>query len=175
MTTRATRNKLLIVISIVIVASIGSVVFGENAISDTADHEIINVNEQTFYSNTIKLDDTLVDVQIADTDVKRNRGLMFEEQLPYDQGMLFIYEESDNYSFWMYNVKFALDIIWFDDKGNVVHIKQNVPPCTTEPEHCAVYDPKAETRYVFEATAGFVEMFGITDDSNFSWIVNKSS
>ena len=175
MKTGIMRNKLLIVISIMGIAVIGAVVFGGNIVLDSADYEIIGVDEQPFYSNTIKLDDTLVDVQIADTDVKRNRGLMFEEQLPYYQGMLFIYEESGNYSFWMHNVKFALDIIWFDDKGNVVHIKQNVPPCTTEPEYCTVYDPGTEALYVFEATAGFVEMFGINDDSNFSWIADKPS
>jgi len=169
------RNKLLIVISVIAIATIGIIVFGGNIISDAADYEIIGVGEQSFYSNTIKLDDTLVDVRIADTDVKRNRGLMFEEQIPYDQGMLFIYEESGDYSFWMYNVKFALDIIWFDDKGNVVHLKQNVPPCTAEPEHCTVYDPGAEALYVFETTAGFVEKFGITDSSKFSWVVDKTS
>ncbi|MDH3780010.1 MAG: DUF192 domain-containing protein [Nitrosopumilus sp.] len=169
------RNKFLIIIPIIVVTAIGIVVYGGNIISDAADYEIIGVGEQPFYSNTIKLDDTLVNVQIANTDVKRNRGLMFEEPLPYDQGMLFIYEESGNYSFWMHNVKFALDILWFDDKGNAVHIKQNIPPCTTEPEHCTVYDPGTEALYVFEATAGFVEMFGITDDSSFSWIVDKTS
>lgn len=168
-------NKLLIVIPIILVVVIGIAVFGGNIISDSADYEIISVDEQSFNSNTIKLDDILVDVQIADTDVKRNRGLMFEEQIPYDHGMLFIYEESGKYSFWMYNVKFALDIIWFDDKGNAVHIKQNVPPCTTEPEHCTVYDPGVEALYVFEATAGFVEKFGITDSSKFSWVVDKTS
>ena len=100
---------------------------------------------------------------------------MFEEQLPYDQGMLFVYEESGNYSFWMHNVKFALDIIWFDGKGNAVHIKQNIPPCATDPEDCTVYDPGTKALYVFEATAGFVEMFGINNDSNFSWIADKPS
>ncbi|MDH3780972.1 MAG: DUF192 domain-containing protein [Nitrosopumilus sp.] len=140
------RNKLLIVIPIIVVTAIGIVVFGGNIISDAADYEIIGVGEQSFYSNTIKLDDALVDVQIADTDVKRNRGLMFEEQIPYDQGMLFIYEESGNYSFWMYNVKFALDIIWFDDKGNesisnrtFPHVlpNQNIVQCMIpEQKHC---------------------------------------
>ena len=175
MKTEAMRNKLLIVIPIIVVIIIGIVMFGGNISSDTADYEIIDVDEKPFYSNTIKLDHTLVDVQIADTDAKRNRGLMFEEQIPHDQGMMFIYEESGNYSFWMHNVKFALDIIWFDDKGNVVHIKQNIPPCTTEPERCTVYDPGAEALYVFEATAGFVEKFGITDSSKFSWMVDKTS
>jgi len=167
-------NKLLITIPAIVVAVIGAVVFGVNMISDSADYEIIDVGEQSFYSNTIKLDGTLVDVHIADTIVKRNRGLMFEEQLPDNQGMLFIYEAPGNYSFWMHNMKFALDIIWFDDKGNVVHIKQSIPPCNTEPEYCKVYDPGTDALYVFEATAGFVDKFRITDDSKFSWIVDKT-
>ena len=168
-------NKLLIIMPIIVIVVIGVAVLGNNTIIDSADYEVIDVGDQSFYSDTIKIDEVLVDVQIADTDVKRNRGLMFEEQIPYDQGMLFIYEEPGNYSFWMHNVKFALDIIWFDDKGNTVHIKQNVPPCTTEPELCTVYDPRAEALYVFEATAGFVEKFGITDSSKFSWVVDKTS
>ena len=167
------RYKLLTVISITAVSAIGTMLLAGNFISDTSNYEIIDADEKPLYSNTIKMDDLLVDVRIADTDVKRNRGLMFEEPLPHDQGMLFVYEKSGNYSFWMHNVKFALDIIWFDDRGNVVHIKQNVPPCTTEPEHCAVYDPGTEAMYVFEATAGFVEKFGITDSSKFSWVEDK--
>lgn len=94
--------------------------------------------------------------------------------MPYDQGMLFIYEEPGNYSFWMHNMKFALDIVWFDDKGNAVRIEQNVPPCTTEPEYCEVYDPGVDALYVFEATAGFADMFGITKDSKFSWVIDKT-
>ena len=168
-------NKFLIPVSVIAVALIGIAVFAGVVISDSSDYDMGDVAEQSVYSNTIKIDDTLVDVRIADTDVKRSRGLMFEEQLPYDQGMLFIYKESGNYSFWMHNVKFALDIIWFDDQENVVHIEQDVPPCITEPEDCKVYDPKSNALYVFEATAGFVEKFGITDDSRFSWSVDKIS
>ncbi|MDH3311827.1 MAG: DUF192 domain-containing protein [Nitrosopumilus sp.] len=158
----------------IFLAVIGIAMFGATLTSDSADYDIIDVDEQSFYSNMIKLDDVLIDVQIADTDVKRNRGLMFEEQMPYDQGTLFIYEESGNYSFWMYNMQFALDIIWFDDKGNVVHIKQDVPPCATEPEYCTVYDPGVDAFYVFETTAGFVDKFGITEDSKFFWIVENT-
>jgi uncharacterized membrane protein (UPF0127 family) len=68
----------------------------------------------------------------------------------------------------MHNVEFALDIIWFDDKGNAVHIEQDVPPCTTEPQYCEVYDPGAEALYVF-----FVDRFDITEDSKFFWIADE--
>jgi uncharacterized membrane protein (UPF0127 family) len=166
-------NKLLIVIPIIIVALAGIAVSVTTFIPNSVDSGVISVGESSFHSNMIKIDDVVVDVQIADTDVKRTRGLMFEEQMPYDQGMLFIYEESGNYSFWMHNVEFALDIIWFDDKGNAVHIEQDVPPCTTEPQYCEVYDPGAEALYVFEATAGFVDRFDITEDSKFFWIADE--
>ena len=166
-------NKLLIVIPIIIVALAGIAISATTSIPNSVDSGVISVGESSFHSNMIKIDDVVVDVQIADTDVKRTRGLMFEEQMSYDQGMLFIYEESGNYSFWMHNVEFALDIIWFDDKGNAVHIKQDVPPCTTKPQYCEVYDPGAEALYVFETTAGFVDRFDITEDSKFFWIADE--
>ena len=166
-------NKLLIVIPILIVALAGIVVSVATSLPNPVDSGVISVDESSFYSNMIKIDNVVVDVQIADTDVKRTRGLMFEEQMPHDQGMLFIYEESGTYSFWMHNVKFALDIVWFDDRGNVVHIEQDVPPCIAEPQYCEVYDPGVDALYVFEATAGFVDMFGIAEDSKFFWIVDE--
>ena len=39
-----------------------------------------------FPMGTIKLDDKILQVQIADNDSLRIRGLMFQEELPYDQG-----------------------------------------------------------------------------------------
>ena len=168
-------TKLLIVIPIIIVVLAGIAVSATTSLPNPAGSGVIPVGESSSHSNMIRIDDAILDVQIADTDVKRTRGLMFEEQIPHDQGMLFVYEESGKYSFWMHNVEFALDIVWFDHKGNVVHIEQNVPPCTTEPQYCEMYDPGAEALYVFEETAGFVDMFGINNDSKFCGIVEKAT
>ncbi len=169
-------NISLIIILIVAITASGVVMLAiTSSDEESADYAEIDVNDLSFYSDTIKIDDVLVDVQIADTDVKRNRGLMFQEQLPYDQGMLFIYENSGNYSFWMHNMQFSLDIIWFEENGRVVHIEQDVPPCNTEPEYCEIYDPGADALYVFETTAGFVEKFGIDENARFTWIVDKTT
>ena len=102
-------NVSLIIILIVTIAASGIVMFAiTSSDEESADYSEIDVSDLSFYSDTIKINDVLVDVQIADTDVKRNRGLMFQEQLSYDQGMLFIYENSGNYSFWMHNCSFHL-------------------------------------------------------------------
>ena len=66
----------------------------------------------------------MLEVQIADTAAQRARGLMFQEQLPYSQGMLFEFSEPGWYSMWMLNMQFPIDIIWFDGNGTVVHIAE---------------------------------------------------
>ncbi len=44
-----------------------------------------------FPRGTIMVDDIPLEVQIADTDPRRIRGLMFQDQLSYDQGMIFVF------------------------------------------------------------------------------------
>ena len=120
-----------------------------------------------FPRGTIKLDGILLDVQIADTAPLRIRGLMFQDQLEFDEGMIFIFESSARHSLWMMNMQFAIDMIWFDDEGNVVYIKENAAPCKTaiEAATCTSVVPDSESLYILEATAGFVDMHNITLDS----------
>ena len=125
--------------------------------------------------DTINLDGNIINVQVADTEPKRIRGLMFQEQLPYNQGMLFVFDEPGIRSLWMPNMEFPLDMIWFDENKNVVHIETDIPPCNmklTDPD-CPSVIPDAEALYVLEATSGFAEKFGITKDSSFSWITSN--
>jgi len=53
---------------------------------------------------------------------------MFQEQLPYDKGMIFVFDEPGFHSLWMLNMQFPLDMIWFDSDGKVAYIEKNVPP-----------------------------------------------
>jgi uncharacterized membrane protein (UPF0127 family) len=120
-----------------------------------------------FPRGTIKVDDTVLEVQIADTEPRRVRGLMFQDQLPYDQGMIFVFNEPGVYSLWMLNMQFPLDMIWFDSDGDIVHIEENIPPCKTPTEimGCQSIVPSGEAKYILEVTSGFIEEFNITKDS----------
>jgi uncharacterized protein len=121
-----------------------------------------------FPRGMVKLDNIVLEVQIADTDPRRARGLMFQDQLPFDQGMLLTFDSSDKRSIWMLNMQFSLDIIWIDDDGKVVHIEKNVPPCRTAVETvtCPSYKGRnQDAQYVLEVTAGFVDKNNITADS----------
>ena len=121
-----------------------------------------------FPRGMIKVDDVVLDVEIADTDATRTRGLMFREQLPYNQGMLFVFDNEQVRSMWMLNMQFPLDLIWFDKAGNVVHIEKNAQPCKSALETATCTFQNAEgkkAQYVLEVTAGFIEKFGITENS----------
>jgi len=136
--------------------------------------EPVDVNEQelveeqiveiTFEIKKIKLDDVTILVQLADTPEKSSLGLQFQEKLPYDEGMLFDFGNSRNLGMWMPNMKFSLDMIFFDEEGKVVSITENVPPCIPN-ENCTSIKSKSKARYVLEVTSGFVDQFNITSSS----------
>jgi len=126
-----------------------------------------------FPRGTIKVDDVPLQVQIADSEPRRVRGLMFQDELPYDQGMLFVFNDPGLYSLWMLNMQFPLDMIWFDQDGKVVHIEKNVLPCSTPLEiaaGCKSVIPDGDAVYILEVTSGFIDQNNITKDSIMSII-----
>ena len=127
----------------------------------------IKLESVEFPKGTIMLDDIPLVVQIADTEPRRVRGLMFQDQLPFDQGMIFVFNQPGLYSLWMLNMQFSLDMIWFDQDGKVVHIEKNVPPCKTPLEItvCQSIVPDGQATYILEVTSGFVDANNITKDS----------
>jgi uncharacterized membrane protein (UPF0127 family) len=128
----------------------------------------VKLESVEFPRGTVKLDDVVLEVQIADTDPRRARGLMFQEQLPLDEGMLLVFDDSDRVSIWMLNMQFSIDAIWIDGEGKVKFIEKNIPPCKTalETVTCESYkgDGK-DAKYILEVTSGFVDQFEITTDS----------
>lgn len=128
----------------------------------------VKLEQTEFPMGLIKIDDITLQVQIADTKPLQTRGLMFQEKLPYDQGMLFIFEDVGVRSMWMLNMQFALDLIWIDDGGNVVHIEKDMQPCKSalETVGCtATNGDGKKAKYVLEVTSGFIDKFNITENS----------
>lgn len=127
----------------------------------------VKLESVEFPRGTIRVDDTLLEVQIADTQDRRIRGLMFQEELPMDQGMIFVFDSVGRYGMWMLNVQFPLDMIWFDQDGRVVHIEEGITPCVTAVETmtCPTIQPDIDALYVLEVTAGFVQANNITLES----------
>jgi uncharacterized protein len=100
---------------------------------------------------------TLIHAEIADTARKRAEGLMYREHLDKNRGMLFTFDEVQPWTFWMKNTKIPLDIIWMNEKKQIVHIEANVPICTRTDDGCRQYQPNEPALYVLELGAGMAE------------------
>ncbi len=108
-------------------------------------------------------------VNIADTPAERTKGLMFVKYLPQGQGMFFVFDSQENLQFWMKNTLIPLDMVFFDDGYNVVHIAKNVQPCKADP--CAVYPSEKPAKYVLEYFAGSSDKIGLKDGDKAQLII----
>lgn len=60
--------------------------------------------------------------EIADTPARRERGLMWREELGDDAGMLFDFEVEQPVAIWMQNTLIPLDIIYIREDGTIAKI-----------------------------------------------------
>src|SRR3989338_4508503 len=78
-----------------------------------------------------KIDNKKISVEIADNELERSKGLMFRESLCENCGMLFVYDENGERSFWMKNTLIPLKIIFIDENFIVTDV-ENAEPCKTD-------------------------------------------
>ncbi len=76
---------------------------------------------------TITVGDDELRVEIADDGLLRQRGLSYRDGLDPGTGMLFVYPEAGDRSFWMKEMRFCLDIVWLDDVS-IAGAAENVCP-----------------------------------------------
>ena len=67
-------------------------------------------------------------VEIADSRAEQNRGLMFRDDLPGGEGMLFEFEEPKIASIWMKNTAIPLDILFVRSNGKILKIEHSAVP-----------------------------------------------
>jgi uncharacterized membrane protein (UPF0127 family) len=91
-------------------------------------------------------------VHVADTPRKRDKGLMFVEKLPENEGMLFVFSGKTYGGFWMKNTFIPLSIAFLDLSGKILRIL-DMEPCIEE--FCPTYDPEIFYHYAIEVNLGW--------------------
>ncbi len=100
--------------------------------------------------------------EIVDTPASRAQGLSGRTGLKEDEAMLFVFEQSGKYGFWMKDMLFPIDIIWINKEGVVVHVVHSATPesyFNQVPPQTFINSPDA--KYVLEIQAGSAEKFGL--------------
>lgn len=82
-------------------------------------------------------------VDVAYTEEEKEKGLQNITYLPDNEGMLFIYDEPEEISFWMKDTEIPLDIIFIGDDYEVLKVSKGEP--NSEELHTC-----GNTKYVLE-------------------------
>jgi len=96
-----------------------------------------------------------VEVELAENIVAQAKGLMFRKSLAPNSGMLFVFSDELQRTFWMKNTKIPLDLLFISTDKKIVEIKENFEPC--QENSCPTYRSQLSAKYVLEVNAGFVK------------------
>lgn len=99
-----------------------------------------------------------VAARVANTEGRREHGLMKVTDVPAGAGMLFFFPADTDSGFWMKDTLVPLDIAFFDRDGLYL-TRMTMETCTSSP--CKVYDPKATYRFALEVRAGWLNGVGL--------------
>lgn len=92
-------------------------------------------------------------VEVADTELLQSVGLSGRDYLGENEGMLFVFDISEQYAFWMKDMRFPIDIIWISEDKKVADITKNLTP----ESYPAQYTPIVPVSLVIEVNSGWVD------------------
>jgi len=136
---------------VILILALGAWVFWKPSLNDTNEHLSLS-------GTVVSPQGVEISVRVAETEKQRALGLSFFSQLPVDQGMLFVFPQPGEYSFWMKDMQIPLDIIWIDTQGTIVDRALSVSPDT----YPKTFTPQALAQYVLEVPANTADANGFT-------------
>lgn len=103
-----------------------------------------------------------LNLELALSEEKRKKGLMFRDPLEPRTGMFFLHtDEPQRRSMWMKNMKIPLDIVWLDGNLRVLSIRKDVQPCCPS-ESCPKIHSFYKSQHAIELAAGEADRIGLT-------------
>ena len=107
---------------------------------------------------------TELEIEIAETDSARTRGMMQRTHLPDTRGMLFLFDSEEDRFFWMANTPLSLDLIFISADSTIIHMAKYMRPLS--PQDVPSNGP---AQYVLEVIAGYSDTIGVVEGDRVSW------
>ncbi|MBI2930105.1 MAG: DUF192 domain-containing protein [Planctomycetes bacterium] len=102
-----------------------------------------------------RVDDVPVRVELAFRDWERRRGLSHRRAISPDEGMLFIYAEPGEKSFWMRHCHFGLDIAFFGPDRKLLNVVSMDPYPDPAVDHGDRARSEGKAKFVLEVPQGW--------------------
>jgi uncharacterized membrane protein (UPF0127 family) len=97
-------------------------------------------------------------LKVASTQESQSKGYMDADKSPLDnEGIIFVYDDDQPLSFWMKNVKFPLDIIFFDSSMEYIEHYTMEPGHEVEEKNLPKYKSTKPARFAVELPSGWCE------------------
>ncbi|MFD1615280.1 DUF192 domain-containing protein [Gelatiniphilus marinus] len=120
--------------------------------------------ELTLHKTTTDSTKVVIDIEIADNEYETQTGLMYRDSMEKNQGMLFVFDDLEERSFFMKNTKIPLDLIFIDDKKTIVSFQKNAKPFDE-----SSLPSNAAAKYVLEVNAGLVDFWKLAVGDRISY------
>ena len=129
----------------------------------TQDSSATSVPPSAPESAMVSIGEATYTVDLAISPEERQQGLSGREHMPQDVGMLFVFQEERQLSFWMKEMHFPLDIIWIDAQCRLLEVAANVPtpPPNADNDEIPRVQSPSPARYVLEVNAGEAALNGL--------------
>ncbi|MEE9442670.1 MAG: DUF192 domain-containing protein [candidate division Zixibacteria bacterium] len=105
-----------------------------------------------------------IDIEIKDSGYEQADGMMRRDTMEELQGMLFIFADETERSFWMKNTILSLDLLFVNSRNEIVTIHKNAVPFDK-----SNYKSDAPAKYVVEVLSGFTDKYNIVVGDKIEW------
>ncbi len=105
-----------------------------------------------------------IDIEIADTDSTRARGLMERPTIPADTGMLFVFDAAAPQSFYMASTPKSLDIQFYGPDSTLLNIAEDTTPFSFD-----TVPSSGPAQFVVEVPAGYSRRIGLVPGDRITW------
>lgn len=99
---------------------------------------------------------TQLNIEFAESEYETQTGLMYRRRMENTEAMLFIFPDVAMHSFYMKNTAIPLDIIFIDEKMNIVSFQENAEPFNENG-----LSSRVPVKYVLEVNAGLVKEWSL--------------
>ena len=99
----------------------------------------------------ISIESLLSKIEVVSNSQERKLGLMYRENLPYDNATFFIWEYKKRQCMWMRNTYIPLNVAYLDSSGKILEIYDMVP--LSDESVCS----KKRVRYALEVNLNWFE------------------
>ena len=99
----------------------------------------------------ISIESLFSKIEVVSNSQERKLGLVYRENLPYDNAMFFIWEYKKRQCMWMRNTYIPLNVAYLDSSGKILEIYDMVP--LSDESVCS----KKRVRYALEVNLNWFE------------------